>query len=428
MGINFPNAPTLNQLYPQPSVPGLPVYRWDGEKWTTGVTDSSPGHVRYDVAQSLTSPQLIQARQNIYAAPFDAMAYNGLQLNGGMEVSQENGSASVGITTGVNKFIVDGWRMRFVSSVATFAGQQAGVPFPGFRNALLLMSGTGMGGSLAIGDVAALLTAVEGTRWARLGWGGGSPMPITIVFYLYATMGMPQTGTLCVQNAGQTRSYFANFTLTAANTWTRFVITVPGDSGTPWTIDSAAGTYIWLCFGSGTTNAGGTNGAWVATGFIATPQTTNWFASNGQSVYMTGFGIWPGNEAPSAERHTFIMRPYDQELVLCQRHFWMRQNQGASDFFTNLQAVSTTTCGGAWLNFPYPMRAAPNVTISAPGDFALTNNTGSQVALTSIGGFSSSPYNFRSTATVGAATFTAGQVSILGGLNSAGWIKADARI
>jgi hypothetical protein len=34
MGINFPNAPTLNQLYPQPPVVGLPVYKWDGEKWT----------------------------------------------------------------------------------------------------------------------------------------------------------------------------------------------------------------------------------------------------------------------------------------------------------------------------------------------------------------------------------------------------------
>lgn len=35
MGINFPNSPTIDQLYPQPAVAGLPVYRWDGEKWTT---------------------------------------------------------------------------------------------------------------------------------------------------------------------------------------------------------------------------------------------------------------------------------------------------------------------------------------------------------------------------------------------------------
>ena len=49
--------------------------------------------MRYDTAQSLTAAQQQQARQNIYAAPFDAMAYSGLQINGGMEVSQEKGTS-----------------------------------------------------------------------------------------------------------------------------------------------------------------------------------------------------------------------------------------------------------------------------------------------------------------------------------------------
>ena len=35
MGINFPASPTLNQKWPQPAVAGIPVYTWDGEKWTT---------------------------------------------------------------------------------------------------------------------------------------------------------------------------------------------------------------------------------------------------------------------------------------------------------------------------------------------------------------------------------------------------------
>ncbi|MGY3119137.1 hypothetical protein ACVWXQ_003074 [Bradyrhizobium sp. S3.14.4] len=33
--LDFPNAPVLNQKYPQPPVAGVPVYTWDGEKWTT---------------------------------------------------------------------------------------------------------------------------------------------------------------------------------------------------------------------------------------------------------------------------------------------------------------------------------------------------------------------------------------------------------
>lgn len=40
MGINFPNAPTLNQLWPQPAQPGVPVWRWDGQAWMAGSADS----------------------------------------------------------------------------------------------------------------------------------------------------------------------------------------------------------------------------------------------------------------------------------------------------------------------------------------------------------------------------------------------------
>jgi hypothetical protein len=33
--LNFPSTPTLGQKYPQPAVVGVPIYTWDGEKWTT---------------------------------------------------------------------------------------------------------------------------------------------------------------------------------------------------------------------------------------------------------------------------------------------------------------------------------------------------------------------------------------------------------
>src|SRR6188768_287447 len=35
MALDFPAAPTLNQKYPTPAVPGVPTYTWDGQKWTT---------------------------------------------------------------------------------------------------------------------------------------------------------------------------------------------------------------------------------------------------------------------------------------------------------------------------------------------------------------------------------------------------------
>ena len=41
--LDFPNAPTVGQKFPAPPLAGLPVYTWDGEKWTT--IAGSPGSV-----------------------------------------------------------------------------------------------------------------------------------------------------------------------------------------------------------------------------------------------------------------------------------------------------------------------------------------------------------------------------------------------
>jgi hypothetical protein len=42
MALDFPTSPTVGTKYPQPAVAGVPVYMWDGEKWTTlgGTIDS----------------------------------------------------------------------------------------------------------------------------------------------------------------------------------------------------------------------------------------------------------------------------------------------------------------------------------------------------------------------------------------------------
>ena len=74
---------------------------------TAGVWGSwivtSGSSVRYDIVQNLTEPQKVQARMNIYAAPFDAMAYSGLQVNGSFEVSQELGNAGIAFPAGAGR-------------------------------------------------------------------------------------------------------------------------------------------------------------------------------------------------------------------------------------------------------------------------------------------------------------------------------------
>src|SRR4051794_5199307 len=95
----------------------------DGSSWLDAITiDRTTGKLTAN--QGFASPTATRAQ--LYAAPFDALAANGLQINGGMEVSQENGTSSVTLTgTGSlqTKYLVEGvmaaYRGTFVA-----AGQQ----------------------------------------------------------------------------------------------------------------------------------------------------------------------------------------------------------------------------------------------------------------------------------------------------------------
>ena len=67
----------------------------DGSSWLDAITiDKSTAKLTAN--QGFANPAA--TRGQLYAAPFDALAFNGLQLNGGMEVSQENGTTSVTLT------------------------------------------------------------------------------------------------------------------------------------------------------------------------------------------------------------------------------------------------------------------------------------------------------------------------------------------
>ena len=78
MAYDFPNSPTVGQVYSG--------WVWDGEKW---VAQGGPmGAVRYDLPQGLTANQTAQARANI------AVTKKNYVINGGMQISQENGTTA----------------------------------------------------------------------------------------------------------------------------------------------------------------------------------------------------------------------------------------------------------------------------------------------------------------------------------------------
>ena len=97
--------------------------------------------VSYGGAQTLstdsgtTMGQRSQARSNIYAAPFDAQAYSGLQINGNCDVSQANGTTIVTNPSGNASYTVDGWKFGSQSAAAVITS--ATIPAASFPSPFL---------------------------------------------------------------------------------------------------------------------------------------------------------------------------------------------------------------------------------------------------------------------------------------------------
>jgi hypothetical protein len=261
----------------------------------------------------------VGSRALLAAAPFDALAHNGMHVNGGMEVSQENGTSSVTLTaTGSlqTKYLVDGvmaaYRGTFVA-----AGQQVTDAPAGYRNSLKFTVSTAQA-SLGANDELSVLVPIEGVRTARLALGTAGSASLSIGFWVKAHRIGAYSGSL--RNSAKNRSFPFSFTINAADTWEFKTVTAGGDTSGTWLADTGVGLYLNLCIAGGSSRLG-TSGAWAASGYSGVASSTNAVAASSDAFQVTGLVVLPGIELPPSDRAPFIMRPFDQELSLAQRYY-----------------------------------------------------------------------------------------------------------
>ena len=312
--------------------------------------------VHYDIPQAADIRQqhrdvngVAGAGVNIYAAPFDALAYNGMQINGSMEVSQENGAANVTVTSGADKYIADGWRVKSTGQTVTgvIASSIVG---SGFTNYLQTIP-SAANAAPAAGDILAVYQNIEGYRVARLGWGTANAQPLTIGFWVWGYRVGAYSGSV---NGGGGRSYVFTFNLNSQYNWEYKTVTILGDVAGTWMTNNGTGLAVSFTLMAGTTHQNAA-GAWVAGNKYAATGTINAVASMSDTMLITGVVVLPGFEAPSAARSPLILRPYDQELVTCKRYY--EKSSGAHQHCIN----GTGTWGGDPVFFKVEKRAAPTV-------------------------------------------------------------------
>lgn len=317
---------------------------------------------RVDEAQTFTTAEIVQARSNIGAAQLAAMASHNVVVNGAMDVSQELGTTGATLTNNTAKYILDCVEAMYNHGAATAVVTSAQLAAASFPTALAAFSfahqikATTAVTSPANGDFAKHRSKIEGYRIAKWGWGAAGAVSIAIAFQYYSTA----SGTAFVKlsNSDQSRCYYHEITVAAG--WNFYAFTIAGDTSGTWQATTSAG-LVFEVFSSGkeTTPASSLD-AWGSTNKVQTTNSTNLLGTNNNLTLLTGLYIDCSTQLPLAGHLPVLMRPFSEELKLCQRYwsysydgFWFYNNTG-----------NGTVCHGLAV-FQQEMRAVPTITIGS---------------------------------------------------------------
>jgi hypothetical protein len=295
-------------------------------------------------------------------------------INGKMDIAQR-GTSFAAVADGA--YSLDRFKHEYVTSGVTTASQQADVPSSNeFQNSLRVAVTTA-DAAVAAGDIYILTQFIEGFNARDL-----IGRTFTLSFWVRSS----KTGTHCVAfaNDGSNRSYVAEYSINAANTWENKTITLTGGlitAGT-WNWTNGAGLKVRFALMAGSTFQTTAN-TWQTGNFSATSSQVNCLDSTSNIFAITGVQLEVGSVATPFEH-----RPYGAEFALCQRYYEVIN-------YPNFYLPSTTATQ-MYLPFGFKItkRAVPTITLPSSTNAAF-NNSGANItpttwaiAATTVDGFS----------------------------------------
>jgi len=247
-------------------------------------------------------------------------------INGDMRIDQRYAGAATANT--INGYVADRWYVA-QSVAGKVIAQRSETVYPtGFNYSLGITSQSAY--AVAAGDYYPIEHRIEGLNCADLNWGTAQAAPVTISFWVRCSL----TGTFGggVRNSANDRSYPFSYTISAANTWEKKTVTIPGDTSGTWLKNNGLGLGLALSLGMGSTFSG-TAGAWVAGNFISVTGTVSVVGTNAATFYVTGVQLEVGLVATPFEHLS-----YGRQLALCQRYYapvgagWSGMEESATSF------------------------------------------------------------------------------------------------
>jgi len=325
-----------------------------------------------------------------------------LVYNGAMEVAQRGTSFTA---TTSNIYTVDRFQWLVPGGGAEFAiTQENDAPDGLAKSVKIATTTTGTADLLSI-----FRQRFEGQDTYHLAYGSSGAKSTTLSFWVKSNI----TGTFgvaVIQHSTTQRGSYHHYTITAANTWQKVVVNIPGDTGGASIYNQTMECSIdWFLSGVDTgSTPDGTWGARTTNQFLGTG-TTELQSSTNNYWQITGVQWEVGDVATPFER-----RPFGTELALCQRYF-NRVVLGASAGEGFLGFADTTTLVIAAYSAPVSMRAAPTlVTSGTAADYQIRRSgpAGTNCSAVPTIGAHDSVQNFRIQATVSSG-LTGGQAVML---------------
>ena len=316
---------------------------------TINIVNDSSGNVA--VGNNLTVTGTSTLTGNVTAAGTVAMASSFKRnriINGNMLIDQRNAGASVAAADAT--YFLDRWK-TYKSGAGAFTVQQSSTAPAGFtKSTLLTVTASSTPGA---GDYYNYLQMIEGYNVADLSWGTASAQSITVSGQVRSSV----TGTFTVflLNGGTNRAYLGTFTISAANTFTPFSITVAVDTTGTWSTDNTNGLFLGFDLGSGSTRTAAA-GSWQSGLYQHATGSTNWIATSGATFYLTGVQLEVGTKATPYE-----MQIYSDQLAQCQRYYEFGNAPVNTNLYTAfyfkatkraIPTVTTSPTGGSWLAGP----------------------------------------------------------------------------
>jgi hypothetical protein len=290
-------------------------------------------------------------------------------INGDMRIDQRNNGATF---NGQNSYLVDRWLYIAPAGANQFNWSRnlnninGPIGFPYYLGAQSNSAHT----ALAT-ETFYLEQRIEADMVSDFAWGTPQAQPITLSFWIYSSLTGAFSG--AILNMAGTRSYPFSFSAPIANTWTKIIITIPGDTGGAWVMSSnAAAIRVAFDYGCGATYRGSV-GAWTSTPYFGVTGAVSVNGTSAAILYLTGVKLEIGSVTTPYNRQSPAKSQAD-----CERYFrWI---------IFNMEWQAGAAGSYMMQSIPLSMRAAPTMGTSVvdPNATPITRNftgSGPQYAL-----------------------------------------------